>query len=346
MTLAVAVVVVVICSGICSLVEAALFSVSQIKVKQMAESKRTAAVALLNVRENMRDPIAAIVILTNISNIVGSIVVGAIAADVLGSKWMGWFSGGLTFLIIIFSEIIPKTLGERHSEGISLFCARPILLVAKLLKPLIWIIQFITSPVTKGESSKLTTSEAEIKLLASVGRNTGVLDSNESELIRQSFKLDDLTGRDIMTPRVAMTMLDGNRTLKEATDDIIASQHTRIVIIGENRDDVIGYCRKDQLLRRIIETSGESKLCDLVTEIPRFPDSTTASELFVHFRKSRLPISLALDEFGGVAGVVTLEDVLEILTGEIVDETDHVVDMRESALNSGGQSDDQKPANS
>lgn len=334
MDLAIAVSVVVICSGICSLVEAALFSVSLIKVKQLAESKKPAALALLKVRENMRDPIAAIVILTNISNIVGSIVVGGIAAEVLGSKWMGAFSGGLTFLIIIFSEIIPKTLGERHSEAISLFCARPILLTAKLLRPLIWIVQTITAPVTKGESSQLTTSEAEIKLLASVGRNTGVLDSNESELIRQSFKLDDLTGRDIMTPRVAMTTLEGERTLKDAADDIIASQHTRIVIVGETRDDVIGFCRKDELLKRIVQGTGDSKLSEATTEIPRFPDSTTASHLFDHFRKSRLPISIALDEFGGVAGIVTLEDVLEILTGEIVDETDHVVDMREAAKRS------------
>ncbi len=330
MTLTIAVLVVVICSGICSLVEAAVFSVSLIKVKQLAETKRPAALALMRVRENMRDPIAAIVILTNISNIVGSIVVGAIAADVLGSKWMGLFSGGLTFLIIIFSEIIPKTLGERHSIPISLFCARPILFIAMLLRPLIWIVQTITAPVTKGESSRLTTSEAEIKMLASVGRKTGALDSNESELIRQSFKLDELTGRDIMTPRVALTTLEGDRTIADARDDIISSQHTRIVIIGETRDDVIGFCRKDDLLKRIVQGSGETKLSESAIEIPQFPDSTKASRLFDHFRKSRLPISLALDEFGGLAGVVTLEDVLEILTGEIVDETDHVVDMREA----------------
>jgi CBS domain containing-hemolysin-like protein len=339
MTLAIAVLIVLICSGICSLVEAALFSVSQIKVRQLAESRRPAALALSRVRENMRDPIAAVVILTNISNIIGSIMVGGIAAEVLGSKWMGTFSGGLTFLFIIFAEIIPKTLGERHSVGISLFCARPILLVAKLLRPLIWIVQVITSPVTKGESSQLTTSEAEIKLLASIGRNSGVLDSNESELIRQSFKLDDLTARDIMTPRVAMTSLEGNRTLVEATHDIIASQHTRIVIIGETRDNVIGFCRKDELLTRIVEQRGAAKLSDLATEIPRFPDHATASTLFDHFRKSRVPISIAVDEFGGVAGIVTLEDVLEILTGEIVDETDHVVDMRESVRKAGTVSD-------
>ena len=335
MDLAIAVSVVLIFSGICSLVEAALFSVSLIKVKQLAEAKGPAALALLRVRENMRDPIAAVVILTNISNIVGSILVGGIAAKVLGNQWIGVFSGCLTFLFIIFAEIIPKTLGERHSVGISLFCARPILIVAKLLRPFIWIVQTITSPITKGESSQLTTSEAEIKLLASIGRNTGVLDSNESELIRQSFKLDELTGRDIMTPRIAMTSMAGNRTLNEAMKDTIASQHTRIVIIGETPDEVIGFCRKDELLTRVVENHGDSTLADVATEIPRFPDSTTASNLFDHFRKSRLPISIALDEFGGVAGIVTLEDVLEILTGEIVDETDHVVDMREAVRNSG-----------
>lgn len=331
MSLAIAVLVVLICSGLCSLVEAALFSVPIIKARQLAESKKPSALALLKIREDMRDPIAALVILINISTIVGSIVVGGIAATVLGDKWMGVFSGVLTFLVIIFAEIIPKTLGERHAASIGLFCAQPIRLIALILRPLIWFLQKLTEPITKGGSTELTTSEAELKLLASIGRETGVIDSHESDLIQRSFKLDRLTARDIMTPRVTMTCLQGDRTVVDAKPDIVASQHTRIVITGKNRDEVLGICRKDELLLTLVEDRGEMMLRELAQEAPRFADSVSASKLFDHFRKTRLPIGIVEDEFGGIAGVVTLEDVLEILTGEIIDETDRDVDLRQKA---------------
>jgi len=331
MALVIAVLVVLICLWLCSLVEAALFSVPMIKVRQLAESQKTSAVALLKIREDMKDPIAALVILINISTIVGSIVVGGIAATVLGDKWMGVFSGVLTFLVIIFAEIIPKTLGERNAISIGLFCARPIRLITAILRPVIWILQKITEPVTKGGSTQLTTSEAELKLLASIGRETGVIDSTESDLIQRSFKLDNLTARDIMTPRVTMTYLQGDRTVADAKPDIAASQHTRIVITGKNRDDVLGICRKDQLLLTLVEGQGKTTLRELAQKTPRFAEGVSASELFDHFRKTRLPFGIVEDEFGGISGVVTLEDVLEILTGEIIDETDRDVDLRQKA---------------
>lgn len=183
--------IVLISSAICSGTEAALFSIPLIKVRQLAQSKQVSALALLAIRENMSRPIATIVILNNIANIVGSIMVGNIATSVLGSRWLGVVSGVLTFLVIIFSEIIPKTVGESHAERISLAVARPVRTLTRLLTPLIWCVEKIVTPFTH-DGDSFTTDEAEIKLLAKIGHKEGVIEQDESDMIQRVFKLDNV----------------------------------------------------------------------------------------------------------------------------------------------------------
>ncbi|RMF04156.1 MAG: HlyC/CorC family transporter [Chloroflexi bacterium] len=330
MQLITAVFAVLLASALCSGSEAALFSVPLVKARQLAESGSRASLALLSIRQNMSRPIASIVILNNIANIVGSIVVGAMATQTLGSRWLGLFSGVLTFLVIIFSEIIPKTLGERYAERISLWVALPVLGLAKLFTPLVWAIERLTSPVTQGTIGP-TTTEAEIKLLARIGHQEGIIEPGESEMIHHVFKLNDVTAGEIMSPRVVMTYLPGNLTLQDAQQQIIESQHSRIVVIGENVDDVQGVVLKNELLTAIIEHKADCTLAEMAHEVPAVPISAKGNALLQIFRRSRRHLAVVIDEFGGVAGVVTLEDVLETLTGEIVDETDEAADLQEVA---------------
>jgi len=331
--LIIAVFIVLLSSALCSGSEAALFSVSLIKVRQMAQSKKPAALALLSIRENMSRPIATIVILNNVANIVGSIVVGGVATNVLGSRWLGLFSGILTFMVIIFSEIIPKTLGERFADRIALVVARPVQALTYIFTPLVWTVEKITSPITKGKTSP-TTNEAEIKLLAHIGHQEGIIEDDESEMIQRVFRLNDLTAEDLMTPRVAMTYLRSHLTLAEAKADIIASPHSRIIITGETVDDVHGVTLKDELLTAIIEGQDNLRLSELAREVKFVPESVRADALLTAFRKMRQHLAVVIDEYGGVAGVVTLEDVLETLTGEIIDETDIFADLRVAAKKS------------
>lgn len=326
-----AVVGVLLASAICSGTEAALFSIPVVKVKQLAQKQSRSSLALLKIRENMTRPIAAIVVLNNVANIVGSIMVGNIAAEVLGGRWLGLFSGMLTFLVIIFSEIIPKTLGERYAEKIALSVARPLLGVTKTLTLILWCIEKITSPLTQGGDVQLTTDESEIKLLASIGQKEGVIEEHESELIQRSFDLDNTTAKQLMTPRVAMTYLLGNLTLNEAKDQIIDSQHSRIVVVDESPDEVIGVALKDVLLTALIQGKGQSQVSELSQSAHFVPETVPANKLLVVFQSKKKLLAIVTDEYGGVSGVVTLEDVVEILTGEIVDETDRSVDLQEEA---------------
>lgn len=326
--LIIAVFVVLLASALCSGTEAALFSMPMIRVRQLAETKSRAAQALVTIRQNMGRPIASIVILNNIANIVGSIIVGGIATTVLGNQWLGLFSGVLTFLVIIFSEIIPKTLGEQYAEQIALVAARPVLGVTYLLTPVVWLVEKITAPITKGAITP-TTTEAEIRLLAKIGHLEGVIEADESEMIQRVFRLNDVKAADMMTPRVVLTSLRAGLTLTEAKADIIASPHSRIIIIGETIDDVVGIVLKDDLLTAMIEQQEEQTIADLVREVLFVPETARADELLRTFRSGRQHLAIVIDEFGGVSGVVTLEDVLENLTGQIVDETDEVINLRE-----------------
>ncbi len=323
----VAVFILLLVSGLCSGSEAALFSVSVIRVRQLAESGSQAAKVLLNIRENMNRPIASIVVLNNIANIVGSIVVGLIVTNELGEAWLGIVTTILTFLVIIFSEIIPKTLGEQYAEQIALLVARPVQILTLILTPIVWLVEKLTSPITKGQVSP-TTNEAEIRLLARIGRQEGIIEDDESEMIERVFSMNDKTAEEMMTPRVAMTSLDGDLTLAEAKEQIFDSNHSRMIVIGETVDDVLGVALKDELLTAMVEQKMDHPVSEFARTIKFIPEKVPADRLLQIFRQSRQHIAVVMDEFGGVAGLVTLEDVLETLTGHIVDETDEYTDLR------------------
>ncbi|MEM8778306.1 MAG: hemolysin family protein [Cyanobacteria bacterium P01_G01_bin.49] len=318
-------------SAICACAETALFSISRVKVRQLAQSRKPAPVALQSIRSKMNRPIATIVILNNVFNIVGSIVIGSLATEVFGDAWLGLFSSVLTFLIIVCGEIVPKTLGERYAEPIALIVAIPVQFLALIFTPIVWLMEQITSPLTK--SKKLpTTNEAEIRFLTMIGYKEGVIEDDEAEMIQRVFQLNDLTAADLMTPRVILTFLKGELTLADCQDEIINSEHSRILIIDESIDKILGYCLKNDLLISIIEDHKDQKLTNLIRPVHYVPESIKADKLLKNFQNTREHLMVVLDEYGGVSGVVTLEDVLEVLTGEIVDETDRIIDLQQVAI--------------
>lgn len=324
------VIVVLLGSAFCSFAETVLLTVSEIKVKQWAQSKKTSTLALLKIKKKMNRPIATIVILNNIFNIVGSILIGSLATKILGSGWIGVFSGLLTFLIIIFGEILPKTIGQRYADNFALFLALPIQFLTLILTPLVWLMEKITEPLTKGKVLP-TTNEMEIKLLTSIGSHEGVIEASEAEMINRVFHLNDLDASDIMTPRIIITYLKGDTILKDCQDFVINSEHTRILVVQDSIDDVIGVAFKSELLTAIIQGKQEEKVADLTRSANFVPETIRADLLLKNFQEIRQHLMVVIDEYGGVSGVVTLEDVLEVLTGDIVDETDKIVSLREIA---------------
>lgn len=328
--LTIIVVIILIGSALCSATETALLSVSSIKVQQLAQSKKPAVLALCAIRKKINRPIATVVIINNIFNIVGSILIGNVAASVLGNAWLGFFSAILTFLVIVFGEIIPKTLGERYAMQFSLTVALPVQGLTFIFTPIVWMMEKITSPFTKGKKLP-TTNEAEIMFLTRIGYLEGVIEGDEAEMIRRVFRLNDKSASDIMTPRIATTYLYTDSILADIKSEIMASQHSRIVVIGDAIDDVLGVVLKYELLQGIIEGKDHEKVGKFMREVRFIPETLRVDLLLKEFQKYRQHLMVVLDEYGGMSGVVTLEDVLEELTGEIVDETDRSIDLQVAA---------------
>ncbi len=326
--LVIGVFIVIIGSALCSGTETALLSLPLLRARQLTQNRPSpAAIALLTIRQQVSRPIATIVILNNIFNIVGSIVVGRLAAAVFDNAGLGIFSAALTFAIILLAEILPKTVGERYAETIGLTVAIPVKGLTILFTPLIWLLEHITAPLTKG-SKRPITDESEIKLLTILGYQEGLIEDDEVEMIDRVFRLNDLKAADIMTPRVAITFLPGDAILRDIQDEIIASQHTRILVIDSDLDHVIGVALKAELLAAIVQGQGNAPIKNLMRQVNYVPDTERTDRLIKTFQSLREHLMVVVDEYGGVSGVVTLEDTLEVLTGEIVDETDRNVDLQ------------------
>lgn len=317
-------------SALCSCAEASLFSISLVRVRQLAETGGAQAKTLLLLRENLGRPISTIVVLNNVANIGGSIVIGELASNIFGSQWIGAFSAGLTLAVIMFGEIIPKNLGERYAEPIALAAARPVRILTMILTPVVWLIERLVAPII-GTRKLPTTNEAEIRLLARIGQQEGIIESNESEMIERVFRLNDITAGHIMTPRVSMSVLEADALLADVRDDLINSEHSRMVVIGASIDDVRGIALRTELLVAILAGQADKPVAQFMRPPNLVPASIRADRLLEALRQSRQHLAVVIDEYGGVGGVVTLEDVLEVLTGEIVDETDSVADLQAEA---------------
>jgi CBS domain containing-hemolysin-like protein len=318
--------VVLVGSGLCSGSETALLSVPFVRVRQLASEGGRSAKALLAIKREIARPISAIVVLNNIFNIVGSIAVGTIAAAEFGDAWVGVVSGVLTFLVILFAEIMPKTLGERYAERVALAVAVPIRGVTALMTPLVVTLEFLMRPLTRGARPP-SVSEAEIRILARLGHAEGVLEDDEVEMIQRVFHLNDRTARDLMTPRTAVTWLEADSSVAEVRARILASEHSRIVVADGDLDHATGVTLKHELLAALLDDP-DATVGSQTREIAAVPWIKRADDLLEFFRTQREHLALVIDEYGGVIGVVTLEDVIEVLTGPIVDETDRRVDLR------------------
>ena len=315
-------------SGVFSGLEAALFAVQDNRVHVLLKNKVRGAKALSTIKQKIQRPIIAIVIGNNIANIVGSIVVGTIAASLFESAGIGIVSAILTLGIIIFGEIIPKTLGEHYNEPIALFAAPILLYVTKVLSPVIWSLERITMGLTK---ESISVSEEDVQVLSDMGHAEGTIEDDEREMIERVFTLNDLTAKDILTPRTVLSVIQKDENLSDLKEKIMEMEYSRIPVYGEDIDDIVGIVLRKDILENLISGNENGKISDIMRETIWVPETILLDSLLPLFQKERAHMAVVEDEFGGVVGVVTLEDVLEELVGEIVDETDIIEDTREEA---------------
>jgi len=322
------IIVVIIGSAIFSGLEASLFAVSENRAHVLVKQGAVGATALLKIKENLQRPIIIIVVLNNVVNIVGSMFVGLVVTNTLGSSMFGIISAILTLSIIIFGEIIPKTVGENHSEFIARYSAQPLLYIVAIFLPFIWFLELITKKFT---TERVLVSEDDVHVLSQMGHSDGTIEDDEREMIERVFTLNDLEAKDIMTPRTVVVALQKDSLLSDIKEELYSMFNSRIPVYGEGLDDTIGICSRTELIIAIAEGQLDRKVSEFVYDALYVSEDIKIDSLLPLFQKERTHLAIVEDQFGGMAGVVTLEDALEQLVGEIVDETDDVIDTREEA---------------
>ena len=321
----------VIVSFICSVLESVLLSVTMPFVSVLEKEKPKAGLLLKQHKQSINKSIASILILNTVANTVGAAAVGAQAERVFGSGALFWVSAVLTFAILFAGEIIPKTIGATYWKQLAPLAAYVIKFFIWLTYPVILLTLFVTNRIKKGDEGH-SLSKEELLESALLSEDEGVLDEQESDIIENILKLDDIKVHDILTPRSVVFAIEHNRTVA----DVIKNEpdifkYSRIPVYEGNIENVTGMILTKQLFGQALEDDSKS-IKDIEKDIYRINEQVPVSWALDLFIEKKEHMFLVLDKYDQVEGIVTLEDCVETILGvEIVDESDAHVDMRELA---------------
>jgi CBS domain containing-hemolysin-like protein len=320
-------------SFVCSLMESILLSVSQPYIAILIKKGKKAGHVLRDLKANVNFPLAAILTVNTVANVAGSAGVGAQAYKVFGSEWVALISGILTVLILVFSEILPKTLGTVYWKFLAVPTAYGVKFLIIVTYPIVVILEGISRFITRrGHHARI--SRDEIMVLAEIGLKEGILHEKEARIMKNLFLLRDIRTGDISTPRAVVYAFPHDITIGEIVEKKLPLQFSRIPVYGRDMDDIRGVVIRRQIFEAFRSGRGSEPVVNLVRPIHAVPDAKTVEELLSEFIALREHLFLVIDEFGGTEGIVTLEDAIETLLGvEIMDEFDSVEDMRLFARN-------------
>ena len=326
------VLITVVVSAMCSILESALLSTPLSYVTTLESKNHPKAKRLRLYKEDIDRPISAILTLNTIANTAGAALVGAQATQVFGNAFVGVTSAVFTLLILVFSEIIPKTIGADYWRKIILPASSIIRVLIIITYPIVLLLQWITGLVTS-DNRPAAVSREEVSAMVTVGAEEGVLEKKENKMIQHLLKLDEITAEEIMTPSVVVDLVNEKMTVRDFYKKEEYSKHSRIPVYTDTDDYVSGYVLRQAVLERLAEDKFNTTLAELARPILTFEEETPVSKIWESLLEKKEQISAILDEYGGFRGLVTMEDVIETMLGfEIVDERDSVVDMQELAI--------------
>ena len=322
----------IIISAFCSIIEAVLYSVPQSQVEVMASSGKKSGLILKKLKKNIQQPITAILTLNTIANTMGAAVAGASAAVVFGEENLVWFSVFFTLTILLFSEILPKTAGVAYARILATWIAIPLNGLVKIMSPLIWLCQAVTHLIPRQEKEALVSIE-EIQAVAVLGRKSGEIEPQQEKVIANILKLQDKTVRQVMTPRTVVFSLSEQLTISEALKQKEQwSRHSRVPVFDKDQDDVVGVVLSRNVLLSLSEGNKKQKLSELMQPVHFVPEAAPLNRILIEFFEQRIHLFVVVDEYGGVTGVISLEDIIEEIVGrEIIDESDKAGNLREYA---------------
>jgi len=318
-------------SFLCSIMEAVLLSTPQSFLIVKSEKGNVWAKTFVDLKSNINKPLSAILSLNTVAHTVGAAGVGAQAVKIFGESSFGIVSAILTILILVITEIIPKTIGARYWRNLAKFSSSTIKGMIILTYPLVVISASITKLILKNKNEQ-TTSREEIAALANIGADEGVFSNKEHKIIQNVLRLKNVKVTEIMTPRVVVAVADEKLYLKDFLKNKDYLKFSRIPVYSERDENITGYVFRQTVFEKLAENQHELKLKDIKRDIVIVPNSIVLFTLWEKLLEKKEHIALIVDEYGGLDGIVTMEDIIETLLGlEIIDEKDTITDMQKYA---------------
>ena len=317
-------------SFLCSLLESVLMSAQVSFITMREEDGDRNARLFMRFKQEPDRPLAAILSLNTIANTIGAAGVGYQTNKVFGNEWFGLVSALMTLLILVFSEIIPKTIGTSQWRRL-LWLSRPMKLLVTLMYPLVILIELFRKRLDIDEVDT-SISREEVSAMAGMAEEEGIIDKSENKVIQNIIKLDDIKAYDVMTPRVVAAIAPESMTLKEFYKDESLSHNSRIPVYADSPEFITGYVLRYDVLELLTEDKFSVKLSYVKRPIAVFNEEATVSDIWESLLKTKDQIALIIDEYGSFQGLITLEDIIETILGmEIIDENDTVTDMQQYA---------------
>ncbi len=302
-------------------------SLSPAQVRTLVENEVRGARYLAELKKNHHRTLISILLINNFVNTAASALTTVVMTDLFGSAGLGIAMGVVTFMVLVFGEIAPKSLASSHAKSIAPLFAAPLYYLGYVLLPAIYLLDLLVNGVRRlfGAQKHVEVTDEELLAMASIGAEEGSIDKQELELIENALEFNDIQVSDIMTPRVHMDALPEEQDLQKATEFVMNHTHTRIPIYRDTIDHIVGILSIKTLLKAHHEEEDPDEVTLRQIELlkpVKVPNSMHVSELFREFKRKRQHMAIVLDEHGGTAGLVTMEDLLEELVGDIEDEQD------------------------
>jgi len=310
-------------SGLFSGIETAMVSTNMLKAKSLVKQKRKGSETLLKLKQDPNRLIITLLIGNNLMNIGAASLATLVFTNIFGSSGVGITTGIMTFLVLVFGEITPKTFAAQNATKISLIFAKPIEILSYILYPFVKLFKSISYIMLKLLNSKgeKPVSEEELRTIVTMGRQEGILDKESAKIIHNVLKFEGTKVTEIMTPDANIEMVDGNSKLKEIIDFIIKTPYSKYPVYEKNKDKIIGILDVDDILKYLKNKKLNIKVKTLIRKPYFIPKSKEIDDLLTELSYKKTPIAIVVDEYSHVVGLVTIEDILEEIVGEIFDKS-------------------------
>ena len=322
----------VVVSALCSIFEAVLYSVPYSHIETLARSGRLSGRILKKQKKDIRKPITAILTLNTVANTMGAAIAGASFSVAVGEEYLTWFSLFFTLIILLFSEILPKTAGVVYSRPLAPLIALPLQWMVFILTPVIRLCEAVTQLIPHKNTEGLYSAQ-DIQTIALLSRKSGGIEPEQEKVIANILELQKITVRKVMTPRTVTFTIADNLTVGEAVlKHEKWSMHSRVPVYAKDQDDIVGIVLRKDVFLALSKGEEDVRMAQLMHPVHFVPESAPLNRVLMEFFERRQHLFVVVDEYGSVTGVISMEDIIEEIVGqEIIDESDMAGNMREFA---------------